>query len=674
MKLIGVDFETYYDDEYNLKNCTTEEYIRHPKFQIIGVSIKPPEQPARWFSFKTFEEYARLLAPLREHAIVAHNALFDAAILAFRLGVHPKMLFDTLSMARAIFGNTVRNDLGSVASRLKIGVKGEEVVHAKGKRLEDFNPHQLKLYGAYCCNDTELCVSAFGKLLEMGYPKAELAKVDVVLRMFTQPIFKIDPTKVERELELDAQRKVNLMAKLPGTTLKSFRSAAQFADLLRRFGVDPPMKVSAKKSAKKGYEVLDYAFAKNDADFVALLNHEDPMVQALVQAKLGVQSSQRESRAGRFMGIFARNEGWLPVPLAPSAAHTQRLGGTDSTNMQNLQRTSKKDPDAGLLRQSIVAPEGHLIFTADEAQIEARLLCGMAGQMDKVEAFAQGRDVYSEQATVIYGRHVDRKNNPDDFVPGFIGKAVVLGCGYQLGHLKFGAMIYVGMLGEKGILFDDSFADQLGVDVLNYIDYIERSPEMKAMAEALQPMALSWGTWMTHLACASRIIKTFRDSNEKIPLYWKTCQRAIEAMYTGTEFSFGGIHNDVLRTEREAIVLPSGLRLLYPHMEFDGKQYSCLRRKGGQVVRVKLYGGLIAENSTQALAGIVVSDGMVKIDRSGCRVGLQVHDEVVGTVRREDVKRTEKIVTSILTEPPKWMPYLPLSVEFKTGINYGAAK
>ena len=152
------------------------------------------------------------------------------------------------------------------------------------------------------------------------------------------------------------------------------------------------------------------------------------MVVAAVEARLGCKSTQRETRAQRFLGIHDRNNGVLPVPLAYYSAHTGRYGGDEKINMQNLQRTDKKDKSKGLLRQSIKAPPGHALVVADLSQIEARLLVYQANQTDKVEAFAQKRDVYSEQASVIYGREVNRKKNPDDFEAGFVGKATILGC------------------------------------------------------------------------------------------------------------------------------------------------------------------------------------------------------------------------------------------------------
>ncbi len=40
MDLITLDFETYYSREYSLSKMTTEEYVRDPRFEVIGVGVK----------------------------------------------------------------------------------------------------------------------------------------------------------------------------------------------------------------------------------------------------------------------------------------------------------------------------------------------------------------------------------------------------------------------------------------------------------------------------------------------------------------------------------------------------------------------------------------------------------------------------------------------------------
>ena len=37
MNLITVDFETYYSKDFGFAKMTTEEYVRHPDFEVIGI-------------------------------------------------------------------------------------------------------------------------------------------------------------------------------------------------------------------------------------------------------------------------------------------------------------------------------------------------------------------------------------------------------------------------------------------------------------------------------------------------------------------------------------------------------------------------------------------------------------------------------------------------------------
>lgn len=676
MNVVTIDMETYYDAEYSLSKLTVEEYVNDRRFQIIGVAIKDGDEPAVWYSFDTLEAYVKLLAPLSNRMVLCHNAAFDAAILSWRLGVRPKFLLDTLSMARPVLGHTKRHSLEALAEHFGLGAKGREVHDAKGKQLEDFDHDELVQYGRYCMNDVELTYKLFKKLGK-GFPTEELRMIDLTLRMYTQPCLDLSAPTIWKEIELERERKDALMAKLGGfTTAADLRSNDKFAEVLRSLGVEPPTKVSVKKSEKAGHEVRTWAFAKADADFKALMNHDDPMVVAAVEARLGHKSTQKETRAQRFAGIAVRM-GQLPVPLMYYGAHTGRYAATGSINLQNLPAVrGNKDPNAGLLRKAIIAPPGHKIVMADLSQIEARLAFWLAGQTDKVEAFAQGRDIYSEQASVIYSRHVDRKKNPGDFTAGCVGKAVVLGAQYGLGHSKFGSMIHVGMLGMDGILFDRQFAGQVSADVRAYAHRVSRDDDLAGRIAQAKPMDIGDETWLTHMACADHIVNVYRADNRMVKNFWSVCGRAIEAMHRGEEFSFGGPDGSLLRTEHGAIVLPNGLKLLYPGLERDEKtkEYSFLRKKEGRVQRVRVYGGALLENICQALARIVIGGSMLKADAAGYRVALQVHDEIVLVVREEEAETAYKNAIAWMRTPPTWAEGLPLDAEGGIADRYGDAK
>jgi hypothetical protein len=157
VQIVTLDFETFYDTGYGLKKLTTEEYIKSPLFQVIGVAIKIDQGSTKWYS-GTHEEIKDVLDTIdwEDTGLVCHNMMFDGAILSWIFNVVPKVYFDTLPIARALHGINVGGSLKFLVEKYHLGEKGTEVLDAKGKRLEDFQPHELHRYGEYCKNDVAL--------------------------------------------------------------------------------------------------------------------------------------------------------------------------------------------------------------------------------------------------------------------------------------------------------------------------------------------------------------------------------------------------------------------------------------------------------------------------------------------------------------------------------------
>jgi DNA polymerase len=419
MKIITVDFETYYSREFSLTKVTTEEYIRSPQFEAIGVAVQVDDGEPVWFSGDA-EAMHQFLAQYDwgNSLALAHNAAFDGAILSWVFGLSPKGWLDTLSMGRALHGTEVGGSLKVLAQHYGLGEKGTEVENALGLHRADFSPAQLERYGEYCKNDVALTWELFGAMSK-GFPAVELRLIDLTLRMFTEPVLRLDAIMLRAHLNTERERKEELLRNFDKDTLMS---NPQFADLLREMGVEPPM----KKSLTTGK--MTYAFAKTDEEFKALLEHPITAVQTLVAARLGTKSTIEETRTERFIGIAKR--GALPVPLRYYAAHTGRWGGDDKLNLQNLPRTSP-------LKMSIIAPTGYMMIDSDSSQIEARTLAWLAEQNDLVEAFDRGEDVYKIMASAIYGKDIKDITKDERFV----GKTTILGCGYGMGAAKFQAQL-----------------------------------------------------------------------------------------------------------------------------------------------------------------------------------------------------------------------------------------
>lgn len=318
MDVYTIDIETFYDQDFSLSKVTTEEYIRDPRFEVIGLAIKKNDKATKFID--NAETIKRLLAHIdfSDAAILCHNTMFDGAILNWHYGVKPKAWFDTMCMARGLHGVETSASLKAVAERYGVGVKGTEVLNAKGKRRADFTDEEIARYGEYAINDVELTFKLF-QLMGAKFPKKELKLIDLTLRMFIEPKLDLDLGLLEQHLEDVKDRKDKLLLAAGVEDKADLMSNQKFAELLESYGVEPPMKTSPTTGKEA------FAFAKSDEAFKELAEHDDDHVQALVAARLGNKSTLEETRTERFIGIAKR--GLLPVPVRYYAAHTGRWGG-----------------------------------------------------------------------------------------------------------------------------------------------------------------------------------------------------------------------------------------------------------------------------------------------------------------------------------------------------------
>lgn len=621
MKIITLDFETYYDREFSLTKLTTEEYVRSPDFEVIGVAVQDGDTEPVWFS-GTLSETKQFLQSfnLADNLALAHNAVFDGAILNWVFDIRPKGWLDTLSMARALHGTEVGGSLAALAQHYELGVKGSEVINALGKRRADFKTDELARYGEYCRNDVTLTWKLFSAMLET-FPKTEIRLIDLTVRMFTEPVLNIWQGLLLGYYKQIQKAKQDLLDSVTMVDKEQLMSNHKLAATLKLLGVNPPMKLSPTTGKET------FAFSKNDEGFKALLDHADLRVQAIVAARLGVKSTLEETRTQRFIDISAR--GSMPVPLRYYAAHTGRWGGDDKLNLQNLPRKST-------LKKAILPPAGYVILDSDSSQIEARTLAWLAGQEDLVSFFelnnqeiAEGvpkkdmqYDPYKIMAAAIYGKAVQEITEDERFV----GKQTVLGAGYGMGASKFRA-------------------------------------QLKAFRVSLDETE------------CQRIINVYRTTYPKIPELWKRAHGILDSIIGNNADSFG--RGNILSVDgKRGIRLPNGLYMKYPNLhkradpETGKPEYVYDTKKGKAIVPNRIYGGKVVENVCQALARIIIGEQMLMVARK-YRVVMTVHDAIACIAPEAEAERAKEYVELCMRLRPQWAPELPLNCEAAYGQSYG---
>jgi DNA polymerase len=627
VSILTIDFETYYSQEFGFSKLTTEEYVRGPQWETIGFAYKIDDGPTTWVPKP---DVAHVLASIdwSDKLVVCQNTAFDGAVLKWHYNVNPLAWIDIMGMSRALYPHEKSHSLKAQAERMGVGMKGDEVDNAKGKHYADFTWHELERYGEYCCNDVNLTYDIFKMYMAQGFPKSELKLLDLTLRMFIDPVLELDKPMLVKHLEDVKDRKEALMESVRDFMLKDadpeyvhtifsegmdgikklLMSNPKFALVLENYGVIPPMKISARTGK------WAYAFAKSDESFKELQEHPDERVQTLVAARLGNKTTLEETRTERFIGMAGR--GHFPVPLRYYGAHSGRWSGQDSVNLQNL---PSRGADAGKIKKAIKAPEGYVVIDCDSAQIEARVLAWLAGQDDFVLAFKEKRDVYKLMASQIYGIPADDV----DKTQRQVGKTVVLGAGYGVGHVKL-----------RGFL-----KAQAGVDVT--------------------------------LEEAKRIIETYRSSAGRISTFWQKAGNALTSLMQGQQTEPIDAVGILKAVPGKGITLPNGLHIQYPnlraHTDENGKRELVYTSKG---LPVRIYGGKVVENVCQAVARQIVAEQMLRVAKR-YKVVLTVHDAVAIIAKKEEAAEAQAYLEECMSWNPKWATGLPLSCESGMGSSYG---
>lgn len=635
MRFCFLDYETFWNrkTKHSLSNMNPVEYVMHRDTEIQVLTYAFDRTPVETLigphaiqKFFDSEDWSTTM-------VISHNGnLFDHMITAWRFGVKPLMWGDTLAMARPIYGSTVGGSLDKLTTQLGLGKKGSlEATSTEGTYTEDWTPEMRAAISEYAKQDTVLLRRLFLALLPETSVK-ELKLIDLTARMVVDPMFDVDVPLLQDTLATEEARKQKAIWELgdilgyddPDLVQRTLMSNPMFSQLLGTLGIETPKKTSATTGKET------YALAKTDAGFLALLEHDNPLVAAAAAARLGTKSSILESRLKTFITMAEyQPDHRMPIGLNYWAASTGRWGGALSANQQNLPRVPRDKQGniihkpTNALRMCMRAPKGHSVVVADLSGIELRVNHFLWQVPSSMELYAEDpqADLYKAFACYLYDiePHQVTKDQRQ------FAKMCQLGLGYGMSSVKF-----------------RETAKLQGVEL--------------SITEAVDA------------------VEKWREMYEPIVDGWRKCGDALQHIRYGTEHIIDPWGICAVEDEKPYILHTPGSCLRYPDLRREADKSGKMGWTYGEGRNQRrIYSSLLDENIVQHLARNIIAEQAVTI-AAHYPIHHMVHDEIVCVVPDTEAQDCLQFMLETMKISPTWWPEIVLFAEGDIAKTYGAAK
>lgn len=665
MRKLTIDFETR--SAAPLKKCGAAAYAQDPTTEAICLALKwkDEDNPKIWFSpnFR-FPHYRWASLPLigddqvkqmmaEADIIEAHNAQFEFNIWKY---VMPRYGFDMFDVSKlrcsaakaAMYG--LPRDLAGACTAAGVAqqkdMEGSRLMMTLCKPRKALKAEMLsdpdwehKLYwrgtpadfarlGAYCLQDVRSEEALSDAIPELPETEQKLWQLD--LRINDRGI-RIDSGAVRDILECVENHSADMRKEFQRMTgLDSPTQRQKTLEHLIALGVQ--MEGLTAGDVKAALESTENPTAKRILEIRQSLSKSST---AKYQAFLDAKGADDRIR-GCFMYHGAGTGRWAGRIIQPQNFPRGTFSDVEPCIrfFQNHDIDSVKmfygDPMVAAstcIRSMIVPKPGYDFICADYSSIEGRVLAWLAGEETALEVYRSGRDPYKVAASAIYHVPYDEVTKQQRQ----IGKVAELALGYQ---------------GSSG---------------------------------AFNMMALGYGVKVPE-AEVKQIVEKWRESRPMTTRFWKELEKACQAAIKnpGKTYVYRSIKFGV-RGNMLAMKLPSGRCLWYMNPRIEPKEMSwgevknviafdgvnSTTRKWG---RQYLYGGLLAENATQATARDLLVNGMFSVEAEGYSVVMHVHDEMIAEVPEGfgSVEELELLMCAL----PDWGKDIPLKAEGWRGKRY----
>ena len=606
-----LDFETA--SEVDLLKHGSARYASHPSTKILcmGFAVNKKLVEVKRHSYELLLE-SWLSTP--SNKIVAHNAMFEYEIITRTLGIEvlPNRFIDTYAIANHL---TLPAKLEGVGKLI-----GEEKIE-DGKRLINKlcklpNPHTPendpedfeKLY-AYCAQDVEVSRKFFYKFSHLFNDIEQRIWVDTCrINLEGIPVnMDLVQTMDDQIDSLKAANDEKLM-KLAGLKTTQNVAIAKFCNLR---SVD---KVSIREQ-EEAWEAGESELLPIQYQALQLRKENSLSSLAKVKKVIDLQHDGRVHHGFKYAGA-SRTGRWSGRGLQPQNLPRGISGDELDKTLLDIEAGKGKLTDiSNCIRAIIQADPGMALYVGDYSQIECRILAFLAGQKDLLHAFASGLDPYKMMAAKIYKckiDHIDSKQR-------FMGKQLVLSCGYQVGGYTFSSLLYN-----------------------NYNVKISEAE-------------------------ATKKVYAYRDSSQSIVKFWYEVENAFRRAFYGYPSRLdNGIEFEKLGGDCVSIKLISGRKLYYWGVRNDSGSLSYMQPDKAEkgFYRSNIYGGALVGHICQATSRDITAVGTIRLIDDGWHPVGYVHDEII--CHDHDVKTIEEFGNTML-KPVKWAKGIPITGEcFKT--------
>ena len=427
---------------------------------------------------------------------------------------------------------------------------------------------------------------------------------------------RVDMELVEAALTLDAQAKATLSAEMCRLTgIENPNSVYQLLEWLGEQGYksDCLDKAAVRELLKTAKDPV-----KSVLELRLMLSKSSvKKYQAMQTAACsdhrarGMFSFYGASRTGRWAGriIQLQNLPQNHIPDLTDARETVKHGYYDEVEMFY---EDVPDTLSQLIRTAFVPRPGYKFIVADFSAIEARVIAWLAGEQWRMNAFANGEDIYCASASKMFGVPVVKHG-----VNGHLrqkGKIAELACGYggSVGAMK-----------------------AMGGDDLNLTD-----AELKQIVD-------DWRTASPHIT----------------ELWWAVDDAVKTAIRKKTTTETHGLRF-IYQSKILFIELPSKRRLAYVHPAIGENRF------GGESVtymgtgtnkkweRIESYGPKFVENIVQAIARDLLMYAMQAL--RCCFIVGHIHDEMI---IEADRRMSLPVVCEQMARTPAWAKGLILRAD-----------